>query len=84
MLLTSDDAMLRLGAVRAIEFLPWPQRLQMLEPHLRDPATAIRIELARVLADVPEARVAIALAALFDEYLQSLARHADMPESLSQ
>ena len=83
-LLTSDDAMLRLGAVRAIEFLPWPQRLQMLEPHLRDPATAIRIELARVLADVPEARVAVALAALFDEYLRSLARHADMPESLSQ
>ena len=82
-LLTSDDAMLRLGAVRAIEFLPWPQRLQMLEPHLRDPATAIRMELARVLADVPEARVAVALAALFDEYLQSLARHADMPESLS-
>ena len=83
-LLTSDDAMLRLGAVRAIEFLPWPQRLQMLEPHFRDPATAIRMELARVLADVPEARVAVALAALFDEYLQSLARHADMPESLSQ
>ena len=87
-LLTSDEAMLRLGAVRAIEFLPWPQRLQMLEPHLRDPATAVRMELARVLADVPlaraEERFAVALAALFDEYLQSLARHADMPESLSQ
>ena len=88
LLLTSDDAMLRLGAVRAIKFLPWPQRLRMLEPHLRDPTTAVRMELARVLADVPQARVeervAVALAALFDEYLQSLARHADMPESLSQ
>ena len=87
-LLTGDDAMLRLGAVRAIGFLPWQQRLQMLEPLLRDPATAIRIELARALADVPLARteqsVAVALEALFDEYLQSLARHADMPESLSQ
>ena len=87
-LLASDDAMLRLGAVRAVGFLPWRQRLQMLEPLLRDPATAVRIELARALADVPPARtepsVAVALKALFDEYLQSLARHADMPESLSQ
>lgn len=88
LLLTGDDAMLRLGAVRAIDFLPWQQRLQMLEPLLRDPVTAIRIELARVLADVPLARteqpVAVALEALFDEYLQSLTQHADMPESLSQ
>ena len=84
LLLTSEDAMLRLGAVRAIEFLPWPQRLQTLEPHLRDPATAVRMELARMLADVPQAYVEERVAALFDEYLQSLARHADMPESLSQ
>lgn len=87
-LLTGDDAMLRLGAVRATEFLPWQQRLQMLEPLLRDPATAVRIELARALADVPLARtepsVAVALEALFDEYLQSLYHHADMPESLAQ
>ena len=87
-LLTDDNAMLRLGAVRAIGFLPWRQRLQMLEPLLRDPATAVRIELARALADVPLARtepsVAVALDALFDEYLQTLSRHADMPESLSQ
>ena len=88
MLLTGDDAMLRLGAVQAIGFLPWQQRLQMLEPLLRDPVTAVRIELARALADVPLARteqsVAVTLEALFDEYLQSLALHADMPESLSQ
>ena len=84
LLLTSEDAMLRLGAVRAIEFLPGPQRLQMLEPLLRDPATAVRMELARMLADVPQAYVEERVAALFDEYLQSLARHADMPESLSQ
>ncbi len=87
-LLTDDDAMLRLGAVRAIEFLPWQQRLQMLEPLLRDPVAAVRIELARALADVPLARtgqsVAVALEALFDEHLQTLSRHADMPESLSQ
>lgn len=87
-LLTDDDAMLRLGAVRAIEFLPWQQRLQMLEPLLRDRSTGVRIELARALADVPVARtepsVAVALKALFDEYLQTLSGHADMPESLSQ
>ena len=47
LLLTSDDAMLRLRAVRSIEFPPWPQRLQMLEPRFRDPATAIRIKIAR-------------------------------------
>ena len=87
-LLTDDNAILRLGAVRATEFLPWQQRLEMLEPLLRDPATAVRIELARALADVPlahtEQSVAVALEALFDEYLKTLSRHAGMPESLSQ
>ena len=46
------------------------------------------MELARVLADVPQAqagqRFAVALGTLFDEYLRYLARHADMPEALSQ
>ena len=87
-LLTNADAMLRMGAVRAVRFLPWQQRLQMLEPLLRDPATAVRMELARSLADVPLTRtapsLAVALQALFDEYLQFLYRHADMPESLSE
>ena len=87
-LLASDDALLRVGAVRAVASLPWQQRLHMLKPHLRDPVTAVRIEIARVLAEVPLARaderVASALEALFDAYLQSLTRNADMPEALAQ
>ncbi len=87
-LLESDDALLRVGAVRATAFLPWPQRLGKLEPYLADPVKAVRVELARVLADVPseqaDKRLAPALETLFDEYLESLAGNADMPEALSQ
>lgn len=87
-LLASDDALLRLGAVRAVAFLPWPQRLRLLEPHLRDPVLAVRMEIARVLADVPVAqtapRIAAAMEPLFDAYLRSLARDADLPEALAQ
>ena len=87
-LLASDDALLRLGAVRATASLPWPHRLRLLEPHLRDPVVAVRMEIARVLADVPvaqaEPRIAAALEPLFDAYLRSLARNADMPEAMTQ
>ena len=87
-LLASDDAMLRLGAVRAFGFLPWRDRLRVLEPHLGDPVMAVRMELARALADVPPAEVdagiVAALETLFNEYLLSLAHNADMPEALTQ
>ena len=87
-LLESGDALLRLGAVRAMDSWPWPQRLGMLASYLEDPVKAVRIELARVLADVPpeqvEERLATTLAALFEEYLGSLAWNADMPGALSQ
>ena len=87
-MLTSDDAMLRLAAVRAIEFLPQPQRLRVLRSHFQDPAAAVRTEIARVLSDAPlgglDERLAGALETLFDGYLRSLERNADMPEALAR
>jgi tetratricopeptide (TPR) repeat protein len=83
-LLQSDDALLRLGAVRALEFLPPQQLLNLLTPLLWDTSTAVRLEIARLLAAVPLEQIqpaqARALKELFDEYLKTLSMDADMPE----
>jgi predicted CXXCH cytochrome family protein len=82
-LLGDDDPMLRVAAVRALEFLPPQQLFRALGPHLEDPSTSVRMEIARVLADVPLDQLDPASAAqlrkLFDEYLSVLGQHADMP-----
>lgn len=87
-LLQDDDALLRLSAVRALEFLPPQQLLNLLTPLLWDSSTAVRLEIARLLASVPleqmQAAQARAVQALFDEYLQTLERNADMPETQIQ
>jgi tetratricopeptide (TPR) repeat protein len=83
-LLNEDDALLRLAAVRALEFLTPQQLYGVLGGHLSDPSMAVRLEIARVLAEVPLNQVdqssAEQLRALFDEYLKTLSMHADMPE----
>jgi tetratricopeptide (TPR) repeat protein len=83
-LLKEDDALLRMAAVRALEFLPRQQLFGVLRGHLSDPSMAVRLEIARILAGVPLDQIdqpsAEQLKALFDEYLQTLAMHADMPE----
>ena len=83
-LLNEEDAMLRLAAVRALEFLQRQQLFGVLSKHLSDPSMAVRLEIARVLADVPldqiDQRSAEKLRVLFDEYLKTLSMHADMPE----
>ena len=83
-LLAENSALLRLAAVRALEFLPRQQLFGVLREHLSDPSMAVRLEIARVLAEVPLDQIdqpsAEQLKALFDEYLQTLALHADMPE----
>ena len=83
-LLPSDDSLLRLSAIRALEFLPRQQLLNILRPHFQDSSTAVRLEIARLLASLPLQRTdpatAAALKPLFDEYLQVMRSNADMPE----
>jgi predicted CXXCH cytochrome family protein len=82
-LLQSKDPMLRMSAVRALEFLPAQQRWKILGAHLGDPNKAVRMELARVLAPIPlsqlDAAGAEALKNLFEEYLASMKADSDMP-----
>jgi predicted CXXCH cytochrome family protein len=82
-MLDSDDPLLRMAAVRALEFVPRQQLLGLLGKHFEDPSLAVRMEIARVLADLPLAQVDKASAAqlhtLFDQYLAVLAQHTDMP-----
>jgi predicted CXXCH cytochrome family protein len=87
-LLNEDDALLRLAAVRALEFLPQQQLFGVLSAHLSDPSMAVRLEIARALAGVPLDQIdqprAELLGALFDEYIKTLTLHADMPETQVQ
>lgn len=82
-LLESKDPILRWGAVRALEFLPAQQRFGILGRHLDDPSTTVRMEIARLLADIPLPQVEPAsarqLQKLYDDYLEKLGRHVDMP-----
>lgn len=87
-LLYSDDAMLRVSTIRALEFLPLHQRLQLLAPLFDDEVTLVRLEVASSLAGVPLDRVpreqADALGKLFREYVAVQREHADMPSAQMQ
>lgn len=82
-LLDSPDPMLRMSAVRALEFVPRQQLFGLLGKHITDPTAAVRMEVARVLASLPlnqvDKRSAEQLRVLFDEYLTVLQSNADMP-----
>jgi tetratricopeptide (TPR) repeat protein/formylmethanofuran dehydrogenase subunit E len=87
-LLKQDDALLRMAAVGALEFLPRQQLFGVLSPYFNDPSLAVRMEIARALASVPLDQVnpgsAEQLKVLFDEYLKNLGQNADMPETQLQ
>jgi len=82
-LLYDDDPLLRASTVRALDFLPLQQRLQLLQPLMTDAVTAVRTEIAASLAGVPLDQAtpeqATQLRALFDEYVNILEQDADMP-----
>ena len=79
------DPLVRLGALEAARRVEPAARLAAVQPLLRDPALAVRIEAARVLADVPpplwrlEDRVALADA--LGEYRAAQLVQADRPEA---
>ena len=84
-LLESEDPLQRWSAVRAMVVLPLPQRHARLSPLVEDDNTTVRLEVARLLAEVPLERVdapeAARLQALFNEYLEIMGRHSDVPET---
>jgi len=51
--LSDSSALIRFGALQAVERLPLELRLQLAEPLLSDPLRSIRIEAVRQLAAVP-------------------------------
>jgi len=79
------DPLVRLGALEAAQRVEPAARLAAVQPLLRDPTLAVRIEAARVLADVPpplwrlEDRVALADA--LGEYRAAQLVQADRPEA---
>jgi tetratricopeptide (TPR) repeat protein len=82
-LLYSDDPLLRVSTVRAIQFLPLHQRFQLLQPLIDDDITSVRMEVAVSLAGVPLDQISpeqnSQLSALFREYVSIQNQHADMP-----
>lgn len=79
------DPLVRLGALEAAARAAPAERLGAVQPLLRDPRLAVRIEAGRVLADVPAAlwRPAerTALARALAEYRAAQAVQADRPEA---
>ena len=82
--LYSDDYLVRYAAVRTLGNLPAEQRYALLKGLVGDSSKTVRMAVARQLADVPPASLpapeARALTALREEYLETLALNADMPE----
>jgi tetratricopeptide (TPR) repeat protein len=83
--LADPDPLVRLGAAEAVEPIPPGLRLTLAQPLLRDPVRGVRIEAARVLADVPADLWSpgdrIALADALDEHKAAQEIHLDRPES---
>lgn len=81
--LNSADPLIRLGAVRSLDYLPPPDKYRLLQPLVRDPVKSVRVEIARKLADVPIEQLPLEyraeLTALFDEFVESQEISADMP-----
>ena len=51
--LEDPDPLVRLTALRGLEVLPPPERLEHVLPRLSDPVRSVRIQAARALADIP-------------------------------
>ncbi len=75
-----SDPLLRLGAARALENLPPPERLRLGTALLADPLRAIRLEAATALVDAPRAQLdATALQHALDELHEAHRHNADDP-----
>lgn len=83
--LADSDALVRLGAVGALEALAPVDRLALGREHLRDPVLAVRIEAARTLVETPPEAWApgerVALADALGDYRRSQEINADRVEA---
>jgi tetratricopeptide (TPR) repeat protein len=83
--LADSDALVRLGALEALERLEPAERVGLGDALLDDPLRAVRIEAARVLAAAPPPRFApgrrVALADALAEYRAAQTVNADRPEA---
>lgn len=83
--LRSDNALMRLGAVRGLAAVPLPQRWQWLAPLLDDPARAVRIEVAAQLAGVPPEQMSAGQRERFEralaDYIDAQRANAERPEA---
>ena len=82
-LLASSESLIRIAALGQLEAFDAAERTQAAAPLLADPVRGVRVEAARVLADVPEAQIPAerraALMAALKEYVDSLQQDADWP-----
>jgi len=83
-LIFDDEELVREATARSLDWLPLQQRYEVLKHLVDDERKAVRLAAARQLAGVPVEALpgdeGQALAALKQEYLQSLQYNADMPE----
>lgn len=79
------DALVRLGAARAVAALPPRERVRIGARLLWDPVRAVRVEAASAFADVPDAELESEARAAFDraldEYRLAQRANAERPES---
>jgi Flp pilus assembly protein TadD len=87
-ILYDEDPMLRVSTVRSLQFLPLQQRYQLLQHLITDEVTAVRMEVAMSLAEVPLNQISLEqsnqLETLFSEYEGIMLQHADMPGTQMQ
>ncbi len=83
--LYADEPLLRLAAVRALEFMPPEQRYGVMHLLVKDPVKSVRMAVAAALAGVNIAQLgaerSAALQSLFAEFEQAMAQNADMPSA---
>ncbi len=63
--LSSEEPLLRMGAIRALTMLSEKERVDYLAPLLSDDLKAVRIEAATALADIPQAAMSDELSETF-------------------
>jgi predicted CXXCH cytochrome family protein len=84
-LLGHTDPLLRASAVGSLEPFDAPTRVAAAAPLLADPVRGVRVEAARVLADVPDDQIPADRRATREkalkEYVDSLTEDADWPSS---
>ncbi len=83
--LRSQNVLVRETALKSLAQLPMKERVAKLAPHLKDPARAVRIEAASILASAPKESISTkyhqALKQAIDEYESLQKANLDMPSS---